>query len=209
VRLNDKQGIFSRSGQAGRMQPRIDQKTRCWRGRHSSSIRSRRLSGPVWSVWSKRRRPARVRWFAVGLAVWLIAGAGRAGALVEFANVSERVTLAQFLGYLARTDQGRSQPLSGCTAVGPFRSLRDDCRPAEVSGPCGAGGRQRRSARRAPPSSSYSAAADRGLRPRRGEGGVMTSGTSGAITSGADVDTTASRALPRPICFAIVERRSE
>ena len=62
---------------------------------------------------------------------------------------------------------------------------------------------------RASPSSSYSAAADRGLRPRRGAGGVMTSGTSGATASGADVDTTAFRALPRPTCFAIVERRSE
>jgi hypothetical protein len=74
------------------------------------------IERPVWSVWSKRRRPARMRWFAVRLA-GLTAGAGRAGALVEVANVSERVTPAQLLGYLARTDQGRSQPLAGCTAV--------------------------------------------------------------------------------------------
>jgi hypothetical protein len=52
------------------------------------------------------------------------------------------------------------------------------------------------------PSASYSAAADRGLRPRRfGDG---------ATTSGAGVDTTACRGLrPKPSCFAIVERRSE
>jgi hypothetical protein len=47
---------------------------------------------------------------------------------------------------------------------------------------------------------SYSAAVDRGLRPRRFGGGAPTSGA----------DTTASCGLrPRPICFAIVERRSE
>ena len=49
---------------------------------------------------------------------------------------------------------------------------------------------------------SYSAAADRGLRPRRFGGG--------ATTSGAGVDTTTCRGLrPKPIPFAIVERRSE
>jgi hypothetical protein len=48
---------------------------------------------------------------------------------------------------------------------------------------------------------SYSAAADRDLRPRRV--------AAGAITSGAGVDPTASRGLPRPLCFAMVERRSE
>jgi len=47
---------------------------------------------------------------------------------------------------------------------------------------------------------SYSAAADRGLRPRR----------FGATISGAGVDTTTCRGLrPKPIPFAIVERRSE
>jgi hypothetical protein len=50
------------------------------------------------------------------------------------------------------------------------------------------------------PRASYSAAADRGLRPRRFGGAATTSG----------VDTTASCGLrPRPIRFAIVERRSE
>ena len=50
------------------------------------------------------------------------------------------------------------------------------------------------------PRASYSAAGDRGLRPRRCGRAATTSG----------VDTTASCDLrPRPICFAIVERRSE
>jgi dienelactone hydrolase len=52
----------------------------------------------------------RISLLAIGLASWL--GAGGAGALVEFPNVSERGP-ATLVGYLARPDQGLSALLGG------------------------------------------------------------------------------------------------
>jgi len=54
----------------------------------------------------------RMSLLAIGLASWLGAGAAWAGALVEFANVSERGP-ATLVGYLARPDQGLSALLGG------------------------------------------------------------------------------------------------
>ena len=54
----------------------------------------------------------RISLLAIGLASWLGAGAAWAGALVEFANVSERGP-ATLVGYLARPDQGLSALLGG------------------------------------------------------------------------------------------------
>jgi len=56
------------------------------------------------------RLPFRISLLAIGLAAWL--GANGAGALVEFANVSERGP-ATPIGYLARPDQGLSALLGG------------------------------------------------------------------------------------------------
>jgi dienelactone hydrolase len=49
----------------------------------------------------------RISLLAIGLASWLGAATGRAGALVEFPNISER-TPEKLLGYLARPDAGLS-----------------------------------------------------------------------------------------------------
>jgi hypothetical protein len=54
----------------------------------------------------------RVSLLAIGLASWLGIGAAWAGALVEFANVSERGP-ATLVGYLARPDRGLSRLLGG------------------------------------------------------------------------------------------------
>src|SRR5215475_10536506 len=54
----------------------------------------------------------RISLLAIGLASLVSAGAAWAGALVEFANVSERGP-ATLVGYLARPDQGLSALLGG------------------------------------------------------------------------------------------------
>jgi dienelactone hydrolase len=55
---------------------------------------------------------------AVMLALWLAPGAGRSGALIEFANVTEYAKPAQLFGYLARPDGSDPSPavliLHGC-----------------------------------------------------------------------------------------------
>jgi hypothetical protein len=56
----------------------------------------------------------RISLLAIRLASWLGAGAAWAGALVEFANVSERGP-ATLVGYLARPDQGLSALLGGAS----------------------------------------------------------------------------------------------
>jgi dienelactone hydrolase len=54
----------------------------------------------------------RISLLAIGLAAWLGATTGRAGALVEFPNVSEQAA-TKLLGYLARPDVGLSALLGG------------------------------------------------------------------------------------------------
>ena len=82
----------------------------------SGSARRRQQTGAK-RCWHDRMRLAfRISLLAIGLASWFATTAS-AGALVEFANLSERI-LATLVGYLARPDQGLSA-LLGSGAQGP------------------------------------------------------------------------------------------
>ena len=65
----------------------------------------------------------RIFLLAIGLASWLGAAAGRAGALVEFPSLSEQAP-TKLLGYLARPDTGLSGMLGGpSNRAGPFPAV--------------------------------------------------------------------------------------
>src|ERR1051326_8991093 len=84
---------------------------------HSGRLVDMRIKGSR-SSGAKRCRRGRIRLafrvslLAIGLASWLGTDAAWAGALVEFANVSERGP-ATLVGYLARPDRGLSALLGG------------------------------------------------------------------------------------------------